>query len=258
MIPIELLSSLAIPIAFAIMWALEHPRPARRFAHVDGWARRGVAFFVLVAAIGSIVPIVWNATGLTSLRVLDLSPFGWWGLPVGVVVISGVTYAWHRAEHRVHRIWLATHQLHHSALRVDIPGAFFAHPLEVVAKTTIAVVIGTIVLGLAAPVAAVTTGVLALLSIFQHWNIRTPRWIGWFVPRPEMHCLHHEFGVHARNYGDLPLWDLLFGTFENPEGFEGRVGFEPAASARVSDMLRMRDVNAPASRDATSLAPPLG
>jgi sterol desaturase/sphingolipid hydroxylase (fatty acid hydroxylase superfamily) len=243
MIPVELLSSIAVPVAFAVMWAVEHRRPARRFPRVDGWARRGAVFFVLVAAIGSIVPMAWTATGLTSLRLMDLSWIGWWGLPVGVLAISGVTYAWHRAEHRFHRIWLATHQLHHSALRVDIPGAFFAHPFEVAAKTSISVFIGTIALGLAAPVAAVTTSLLALLSLFQHWNVETPRWIGWLVPRPEMHCLHHEFGIHARNYGDLPLWDLLFGTFENPSGFAGRVGFEAAASARVSDMLQMRDVN---------------
>lgn len=246
MIPIELLSSLAIPVAFAVMWAVEQRDPARRFAPVEGWARRGVVFFVVVAGIGSIVPMVWSATGVTSLRVMDLSVLGWWGVPIGVVAISGVTYAWHRAEHRFHSLWLATHQLHHSALRVDIPGAFYAHPLEVVAKSTIAVLSGTIALGLAPPVAAVTTAVLASLSIFQHWNIQTPRWLGWFVPRPEMHCLHHEFGVHARNYGDLPLWDLLLGTFENPRRFDGRVGFEPAAAARVADMLRMQDVNAPA------------
>ena len=66
--------------------------------------------------------------------------------------------------------------------------------------------------------------------------------------RAEQHAAHHEYEVHGRNYGDLPLWDLLFGTFYNPARFEGRVGFDAPASARLADMLLMRDVNeAPAA-----------
>jgi sterol desaturase/sphingolipid hydroxylase (fatty acid hydroxylase superfamily) len=31
--------------------------------------------------------------------------------------------------------------------------------------------------------------------------------------------------VHSFNYSDLPLWDMLFGTFHNPRRFEARCGF---------------------------------
>ena len=59
--------------------------------------------------------------------------------------------------------------------------------------------------------------------------------------------LHHEFAVHARNYGDLPLWDMLFGTFANPrdEAVTAglRVGFAPEAARRVGAMLLCVDVN---------------
>jgi sterol desaturase/sphingolipid hydroxylase (fatty acid hydroxylase superfamily) len=73
--------------------------------------------------------------------------------------------------------------------------------------------------------------------MFQHTNIRTPRWLGYIVQRPESHSCHHERGVHARNYGDLPLFDMLFGTFHNPERFEGECGFHDGGSARVGAML---------------------
>jgi sterol desaturase/sphingolipid hydroxylase (fatty acid hydroxylase superfamily) len=105
--------------------------------------------------------------------------------------------------------------------------------------------ITVIVLGLD-PLAASLTGVVAALhGIFQHWNVRTPRWIGYFVQRPESHCLHHERGVHARNFADFPLWDMLFGTFHNPERFDGECGFDAPADRRLGAMLAWRDVNAP-------------
>lgn len=135
------------------------------------------------------------------------------------------------------------HQLHHSALRVDIPGSFYSHPMEVVIKTTLGVLVGTVLLGLTPFVASMVSATIALLSIFQHWNIHTPRWLGWFIPRPEMHGLHHERGVHARNYGDLPIWDMLFGTYVNPQHFDGQVGFDQEQSRRLKDMLLMRNVS---------------
>jgi hypothetical protein len=51
--------------------------------------------------------------------------------------------------------------------------------------------------------------------------------------------------VHRFNYADLPLIDMLFGTFRNPAGFAPETGFWPGASARVADMLLGRDVSAP-------------
>ena len=60
--------------------------------------------------------------------------------------------------------------------------------------------------------------------MFQHWNVCTPRWLGYILQRPESHGLHHELGIHGRNYSDFPLWDSLMGTFVNPDTFEGEVG----------------------------------
>jgi hypothetical protein len=39
--------------------------------------------------------------------------------------------------------------------------------------------------------------------------------------------------------------DMLFGTFKNPETFEGEVGFYDGASDRVLEMLVGRDVTEP-------------
>jgi sterol desaturase/sphingolipid hydroxylase (fatty acid hydroxylase superfamily) len=84
-------------------------------------------------------------------------------------------------------------------------------------------------------------------SIFQHGNFHTPRWLGYIVQRPESHSFHHERGVHGRNYSDLPIFDLLFGTFYNPQRFASETGFYDGASKRIADMLRFRDVSVPAA-----------
>ena len=52
------------------------------------------------------------------------------GTIVGIVVMEGAIYAWHRTEHNVGFLWRAFHQIHHSPRRVDIPGSVLFHPLE--------------------------------------------------------------------------------------------------------------------------------
>jgi sterol desaturase/sphingolipid hydroxylase (fatty acid hydroxylase superfamily) len=64
------------------------------------------------------------------------------------------------------------------------------------------------------------------------------------IQRPESHGVHHRRGFHAYNYSDLPIWDMLWGTFRNPARFNGDVGFEDAESRRIGAMLLARDVNA--------------
>jgi len=86
-----------------------------------------------------------------------------------------------------------------------------------------------------------------MLGLIEHTNVKTPRWLGYIVQRPEMHCIHHERGVHAYNYG-TPIWDMLFGTYRNPRTWAGQVGFWDGASKRTFAMLAGRDVATPISR----------
>ena len=60
--------------------------------------------------------------------------------------------------------------------------------------------------------------------------------------RPEAHGLHHERGIHAYNYASFPVWDMLFGTFRNPEDFPEHYGFWQGASSKLGAMLIGRDV----------------
>jgi sterol desaturase/sphingolipid hydroxylase (fatty acid hydroxylase superfamily) len=82
-----------------------------------------------------------------------------------------------------------------------------------------------------------------LAELFYHWNVRTPRRVGYLLQRPESHCVHHQAGVHAFNYADLPLWDMAFGTFRNPQAWEATCCFG-ADERRLAAMLRGPDLAA--------------
>ena len=65
---------------------------------------------------------------------------------------------------------------------MDMSGAALFHPLETIVFFLIATLVSTLVLGLD-PVAAALTGyIAAFYGYFQHMNIRTPRWLGYFIP----------------------------------------------------------------------------
>ncbi len=240
------LVGLAIPATFLFMLALEKLFPARQFPARRGWTWLGIGFLLLVGMLATAVPLVVDEKWLRMHRWIDSSGLGVAGGTVlGYVVLSGVGYVWHRTLHTVPLLWRLTHQLHHSPQRVDMPGSVLFHPTEIVAQVLLQLFVTLIVLGLD-PVAASLTGyVAAFYGMFQHWNIHTPRWLGYVIQRPEAHCEHHRLGVHAFNYGDLPIWDLLLGTFRNPDTFAGRCGFESPADRQVGSMLAFGDVNRP-------------
>ena len=240
------LVGLMVPITFFVMLAVERIAPARRFPARRGWAWLGVGFLLLIGAVSTVVPLLFDAQWLAAHRWLDGTPLGVaGGTVVGWVVLSGLSFAWHRSVHAVPLLWRLVHQLHHSPQRVDMPGAVLFHPTEMVVQVLLQLLVTVILLGLDPLAAALVGYVAAFHGLFQHWNVRTPQWLGYLIQRPEAHCEHHRMGVHAFNYGDFPLWDLLLGSFRNPKAFDGRCGFEAPADRRLGAMLRFVDVNLP-------------
>jgi sterol desaturase/sphingolipid hydroxylase (fatty acid hydroxylase superfamily) len=235
-----------VPATFFIMLGVERLRPARHFPARRGWTAIGVAFLLLIGTVSTVLPLLFNPDWLTAHRLLDGTRLGVVGGTVaGWVVLSALAYAWHRSVHQVPLLWRVVHQIHHSAQRVDIPGSTVFHPTEMVAQTLLQMLVTLVILGLDPLAAALVGYVAAFHGMFQHWNVRTPVWLGLLIQRPESHCEHHRLGVHAGNYGDFPLWDLLLGTFKNPVRFEGRCGFEAPADRRLGAMLAFHDVNEP-------------
>ncbi|MFH7042442.1 sterol desaturase family protein [Paucibacter sp. JuS9] len=244
MTAVELAFLLFTPALYLLMLGVELARPARSFPSRSGWQCTGAGFLLLSMAIGNVLPLYLPLDWMAEHRWIDGSGLGVvGGTTVGFVVLELFVYVWHRSAHSFSPMWRAFHQIHHSPRRVDIPGALLFHPFETVAYTLIPLFVTVIVLGLD-PMAAAFTGCLfGFYAFFQHWNIRTPQWLGYLIQRPESHCVHHRLGLHSYNFADLPLWDIVFGSFRNPKQFMGQCGFEGGRDQRLGAMLAFADVN---------------
>ena len=258
--PIELLLdpvSLAVIALYTALIVWEAIAPARALPAIRGWKLLGLTAFALYFFVSSYLPLLWNDR-LARFQWFDLTPLGTLGgAAVGLLVYETAQYAWHRAMHRTTWLWRGFHQLHHSAERLDTYGAFWFSPLDMLGWTALTSLALTLVVGITPQAATVVLLLTTFLSVFQHANIRTPRWLGYIVQRPESHSRHHARGVHSGNYADLPLFDMLFGTFHNPREFVSAQGFYHGASARIGAMLRFRDVSVPPAGHGTELSPDL-
>jgi sterol desaturase/sphingolipid hydroxylase (fatty acid hydroxylase superfamily) len=240
---IENLVPILIPSAFVLLIVIERLWPARPLPRVRGWRIAGVVAFAVTGVVSSSAPMLVEGF-IEAHRLLDLTGLG---LLVGTAVAFLTTelagYWFHRLRHT--RVLWPVHQLHHSAERLDVFGSAYFHPLDIAGEALVGAFTSTLLLGVSGEAAALAGLLSVCLSLFQHTNIRTPTWLGYLVQRPESHSVHHARGVHAYNYADLPLWDLVFGTFRNPARFEAEAGFYDGASRRIGAMLLGRDVTRP-------------
>ena len=247
--PIQILLdplSLAVLALYAGLMLWEWLAPGRTLPHVAGWRTRSLVVFGLYFGLSSYLPLLWDGA-LARYRVFDLTSWGLLGgAAVGVLAYELGVYVWHRAMHGSGLLWRVFHQMHHSAERLDTYGAFYFSPLDMVGWTLLGSLVLVVGVGVVPGAATAILLVTAFLGIFQHANIRTPRWLGYWIQRPESHTVHHARGVHAFNYSDLPLWDVVFGTFRNPAGYEHETGLGAGASSRLWEMLTFRDVSRPA------------
>jgi len=256
--PIEILfdpiSITAIAIyAGLILW--EQIAPAEKLAEARAWPLRGIIAFVVYFYVSTYLPLIWGEW-LAPLQLLDLSAVH----PavaalVGLLLFEFALYWWHRSMHETNVLWRLFHQFHHSAERVDTFGAFYFSPMDMIGFTALSS-LALVVLGLSAQAATAVILAVTFLSIFQHTNVRTPQWLGYIVQRPESHSVHHGRGIHAFNYSDLPVFDLLFGTFRNPIARERESGFYAGASERVIDLLCFKDINRTTTRGRDGRAVP--
>jgi sterol desaturase/sphingolipid hydroxylase (fatty acid hydroxylase superfamily) len=238
--------------------AAELVLPSRKLLRLRSWRLKGAAFFTLSILVSSYAPFAWDGW-FAEHSLIDASGLGHVGGAVaGFLLFQVLLYGWHRLIHRVDFLWRWFHQLHHSAERVDVAGAFYFHPLDVAGLSALTSLTLVFLLGVTAPAAVAVALALTFCTVFQHANVKTPRWLGYIIQRPESHSVHHQRGVHAFNYADLPIIDMIFGTFRNPEVFAQEAGFHDGASRRVLPMLLGRDVSldpAEAGQPAAESAP---
>lgn len=250
--PIEILLdplSLVIIAMYLGLMIWEALFPAKELPKVRFWKIKGLLSFAVFFYLSSYLPLLTDPF-LEPYRLFDLTSTGHvWGGVVGLLVYELGLYVWHRTMHSSDFLWRSFHQMHHSAERMDTYGAFFFSPMDMIAFTLLGSICFTLLIGISPQAITAVLLITNFLAIFQHANIKTPQWIGYLVQRPEAHTIHHGQGIHRYNYSDLSVFDILFGTFRNPEGHENETGFYPGASEKIGDMLLFKDISqSPADR----------
>lgn len=245
--PIEILLdpvSLGVIALFIalFLWETFFPRK-KNLPRIKYATLRGILAFAAIFYISSYLPLLTDDF-LARYQLISLAH-----LHPAVQVLIGLffyqflLYGWHFSMHRSDLLWRVFHQMHHSAERIDVPSTFYFSPMDMIGFTLLGSICFALFMGLSPQAITVVVLSLNFLSIFQHANIKTPQWLGYFIQRPEQHAVHHQRGVHRYNYSDFPIYDVIFGTFKNPRDFQEENGFYDGASARVGDMILFRDVS---------------
>ena len=229
-----------VAVAF-VMVVCELAGRGRRWPRVPGWWPRALLSNGVQAGSVWLAGVAWDGWMLRQ-RPWSADGLGVLGGAIaGYLVITFIYYWWHRARHHVDLLSRWLHQVHHSPRRIEIITSFYKHPFEIVANGVLSSAILYLLVGVGPEAAALAVLVTGLAELFYHWNVPTPYWLGFVIQRPESHCVHHQEGLHAYNYGDLPLWDMLFGTFRNPRHQEHRCGFGEGESELLA-LLAGRDL----------------
>ncbi len=160
-------------------------------------------------------------------RTLELSRVGllqwlgvgpWADVALTVILLDGITYAWHRAYHVVPGMW-RMHRVHHSDRDLDVTtsGRFHLTEMAFSALFRLGVIAA---LGSTLPSVVLFEVVFGLFNQLEHANIRLPgrldAWLRWVVVTPEMHRVHHSQVQEETdsNFSTIfSWWDRLFGTY---------------------------------------------
>jgi len=240
------LNSILITVGVAgVLMLLERVNPLHPYSQDKLWVLRlivlggmGVTLTTITGAY--ILPLLGNVSlsGILS-RFFSTKP-AWLNGLFGYFCISFFVYWWHRLRHHSNFMWKVFHQIHHSTHRLQALTALYAHPSDFLANTFIINAVAYCLLGFDVNSAAWAALWVAIFEFWEHTNIPTPHWLGYIIVRPEMHRIHHERYRHTNNYG-IPLWDLLFGTYENSSR-KVDCGFESEAEKQLSKMLNCKVV----------------
>ena len=244
--PIEILTDPISLIVYAIFGGLfiwESFFPARKLPKIKLGKLRGLIFFIVYMLLTTYIPLFWDGF-FSSYQLVDLSHLNLAiQIFIGVILFELVQYGWHISMHKSDFLFRASHQIHHSSERLDVSSAFMFSINDMIGLSLVGSITFALLMGLNPQAITIIILSLTFLGVFQHANIKTPRWIGYIIQRPESHAIHHAKGIHKYNYTDLPIIDMIFGTFKNPENFEHETGYYLGASNRIIDMLLFRDVS---------------
>jgi sterol desaturase/sphingolipid hydroxylase (fatty acid hydroxylase superfamily) len=206
-----------------------------------------------VIAVGLALLAEQGGWGLLNVFELPL----WMSIAVSVVMLDLVIYLQHVMFHAVPALW-RLHRMHHADLEFDVTTGLRFHPVEILLSMGLKL---TVVAALGPPAVSVLIFevLLNVTSMFNHGNVRLPRWLDrrlrWLVVTPDMHRVHHSVYPQETNsnFGfNLPWWDRVLGTYraQPQDGHEAMtVGIEQFRTLRDLrlDQMLIQPLRGPAS-----------
>jgi sterol desaturase/sphingolipid hydroxylase (fatty acid hydroxylase superfamily) len=228
----------AAGLALALQRLRPHDRRYRiRSANIALWVINGA---VISAVCGACACTVARWAGTVQAGLLNnVAVPGWAGILATVLALDFVSYAWHRANHRVRFLW-RFHQVHHSDRSFTVSTAVRFHPGELLLSLPIRL-LAVVLVG--APVVAVVVFevVFAFANLFEHGNIGLPlrfeQRVAGLLVTPALHRRHHASRRPEldSNFGTiLTLWDRLLGTYgQSSSAARFDTGLPSGASART-------------------------
>ncbi len=227
---------------------LERKLPANQLPSVRGWIPRMILLNLIQGAIVVLAGVTWDLWfKKASLFDLSSSFHPLVQALLSYFISTFIFYWWHRYRHQSMFFWNLCHQIHHSASRIEVLTSFYKHPFEIIINSLISSALVYAILGCSISAGAIYTILIAVAEYFYHINLKTPSIVGYFIQRPESHRVHHKLGYHTKNFADLPIWDMLFGTFLNAKSKVNQCGFKPELEDRFEDMLFCRNVTTEAA-----------
>jgi sterol desaturase/sphingolipid hydroxylase (fatty acid hydroxylase superfamily) len=197
------------------------PRRALLIAKGRRWTTHGLMFLAnslvgrLLAFIVAIpLAAQWSAdAGFGLFHRIDL-PI-WVEVIAAFIVLDFAVWLQHLAMHKLPWLW-RMHRVHHADRDLDVTTALRFHPFELIISTLYKSACVAL-LGVPVLVALAFEAWLNANALFNHGNIRLPKWLDRIVRlvlvTPDMHLVHHStrIGEQHSNYGfALTLWDRLF------------------------------------------------
>jgi sterol desaturase/sphingolipid hydroxylase (fatty acid hydroxylase superfamily) len=182
-------------------------------------------------ATGLIIQLGMTGVVILGLQASDaLAPSAWraavaaqpvWLQFIEVLVLADLGfYLAHRTFHAVPMLW-RIHSVHHSIEEMDWLAGHRVHPIDQILTKT-ASLLPIFALGFH-PAAVAMYGLLYhWQSLLIHSNVRIDFGpLRWVLASPHFHHWHHANEEEAwdKNFsGQLPLWDMVFGTLHLPKG----------------------------------------
>ena len=159
-----------------------------------------------------------SSQGLGLFNNINLS--NWLIITLSVLLLDLMIYWQHRIFHLVPMLW-RFHKVHHADSHIDASTGLRFHPIEILLSILLK---GLAVLLLGVPAIAVIIFEVALngFALFNHTNIRLPRWLEYplraILITQVLHRIHHSQVVEETNsnYGfSVSWWDRLFGSYKS-------------------------------------------